>query len=51
MLTGGISAAGTGVATVRPTQLIMTVFWTINSLKNVETNNFEIKSWIYEYNM
>ena len=29
MLTGGINAAGTGVATVSTTQLIMAVGWTV----------------------
>ncbi len=38
MLTGGIDAAGTGVATVSATQLIMAVGRTVKSLKNEERN-------------
>lgn len=33
LLAGGIDAAGTGVATVGTTQLIMAVGWTVKSLK------------------
>ena len=37
LLTGGINAAGTGVATVGTTQLIMAVGWTAKSFLSEET--------------
>lgn len=36
LLTGGISAAGTSVATVSATQLIMAVGWTVKALNREE---------------
>lgn len=39
LLTGGISAAGTGVATVCTTQLIMAVGWTVKPFISKERND------------
>lgn len=39
LLTGGINAAGTGVATVSATQLIMAVGWTVKSFIIEERND------------
>ncbi len=38
LFTGGIIAAGTGVATVSATQLIMAVSWTVKFFKSEERN-------------
>ncbi|MEQ2202124.1 hypothetical protein XENOCAPTIV_024820, partial [Xenoophorus captivus] len=40
MVTGGINAAGTGVATVGSTQLIMAVGWAVNSFISQEKTNW-----------